>query len=320
MATNNAELGSKELSDKQIADLSPADRQEYFDARADSVGDDGGLAGWLQRTAATVQGRANAEEVGDKNVKKLSKGDDVEYVGGLQPSNADYQGHDHKQLAQFVHNNLDTQQVVQVSDAYHDLHKAFEDFSAELTDAVNKSKGEWEGQSAEQARGYFSGLGKWAESNSQNAKLASETMFSQSQAANTAKNNMPEEVPFDWKAELTKWGDNPTDLIGNIENSIDTFQKSSGAQQQAAQVMTQYDKDLYQAASKQPAFAEPPKFADTNGTDKDQQKPGRVEDGKIPPTLPPTAKPGDGSTDTAGSGGGTGGGGASVPQIGRAHV
>ncbi|WP_245900694.1 WXG100 family type VII secretion target [Prauserella shujinwangii] len=217
----------------------------------------------------------------------------MQYVEGLRPSNADYNGHDHSVISSYVR-DIDPAQVTGVSNAYHDLHQAFREFADQLKDAVDKSQHEWEGEAAESARGYFSSLSQWAEANSQNAQLASETIYQQAEAASSAKNSMPEPIPFSWDSEMKKWGSDPFNFAGNIAQTIETYHASQEAHAQAAQVMAQYDGHLYEAASKQPAFAEPPKFGSGSG-----------ESGSV------GSVPGNGGTDASGFvGGGVPGGGA----------
>ncbi|MBB4686996.1 hypothetical protein [Amycolatopsis jiangsuensis] len=220
----------------------------------------------------------------------------------LAPSDADYLGHDHQQLKSFVETNLDVEQVSAVSQAYTELQKAFEDFATQLGDAVRKAKGAWSGDAALGAQAYFENLGEWAEVNSQNAKLAAETIEQQRAAAQTAKNTMPDAVPFDWSEEFDKWVDaGPMGLGDSIGSTLQKRDDSQNAHEQAAETMSNYDASLHQAASKQPTFAEPPKFA-------------TASDGPAAPTMPS----GDLNHDNSSSGGAPagdhaalGGGGAS---------
>jgi hypothetical protein len=307
-----------QLSDDEIAALSPRQREEYFQQQADAGVDNGGLIGWAERMVGRVQGQARAEEVHEQNIQELSSGD-VQYVQGLQPSNADYQGHEHAQLAQYVTQNLDPNQVGEVSDAYFKLHEKFKTFADRLKDAVAKSQHEWEGPAAEDARGYFTNLQTWADGNSQNAKLASETIYQQSEAATSAKNRMPEEIPFDWDSEMKKWGENPLDIVGNIERSYQTYQASNEAHAEAARVMNEYDGELYTAASKQPVFAEPPKFGESGGSPSPTMPgPGNGGTAASGFTPPPSSTPPSSSLPSGGfpGGGGSGGGGTPPGGIG----
>ena len=246
---------------EQIAELSPQDRQQYFSDQANAGVHDPGLVGAVERILAQAKAKSDAERVGNENVKDLQAGH-VTYVKGLNPSDADYMGHDHEQLKAFLDTNLDPKQVTDVSNAYHELHVAFDGFGKSMTEAVNKSKGEWEGAAAGNAQGYFTSLSKWADANSTNAKLASETIYDQQTAASSAKNSMPEVVKFDMMNEMAKWtqAKDPLSFADAISNTYKTYDASNKAHQEAAGVMSQYDKTLYAAASKQPAFAPPPKF------------------------------------------------------------
>lgn len=305
-----------ELNDQQIAELSPADREQYFhDRAAAGIDDGGGMFGWFRRMHATAQAEGQADQASQNTVRDLSSNGDVEFVQGLKPSDADYQGHEHAQMSQYVAQNLEPAQVTEVSDAYFKLHTAFKDFATELKDAVGKSEHEWEGEAAADARNYFTSLQTWSDGNATNAKLASETMYQQSEAATSAKNRMPEEIPFNWESEMDSWGNNPLDLIGNINRSMETYRASNEAHAEAASVMAKYDNDLYTAASKQPVFAEPPKFGEASGNyDVNQPKPGDNTTDASGFVGGPVAS-GQGSLPNASIPHG-GGGGGSIPPVG----
>ncbi|MFD9890934.1 hypothetical protein ACFWY9_16430 [Amycolatopsis sp. NPDC059027] len=302
-----------DLTQRQVAELSPAQRDAYFQRKADEgVDKDNWLFGVIQTWLASGKAKQQSTEVGDKNVKDLTTGRDVEYVKGLKPSDADYLGHEHTQLKGYLDQNLNVEQVSNVSNAYFDVHKAFEQFATTMTEAVNKSKGTWEGAAAGNAQAYFTSLGKWADANSQNAKLASETTYDQGTAAATAKNSMPKPIPFSWGDEFKSWmTSNPFNLGDNIDKSVQKQQDSNKAHEDAARVMSSYDKQLYEAASKQPVFAEPPKFSvggggKTEPSDSDKNKGGGNNNGNI--NIP-------GGNNFSGNtgGGGSGGGGSSIP-------
>jgi hypothetical protein len=267
MSTENLRPAPPARTPQQIADMAPQERQQYLTDRANAGVKDDGLFGAVQRIMAQTNAQAQAANVGDQNVKQLQT-QDVTYVQGLHPSDADYLGHDHEQLKSFLDTNLDPKQVTDVSNAYHSLHEAFDGFGKAMTDGVNQSKGAWEGDAAASAQGYFTSLGTWADANSTNAKLASETIYDQQTAASNAKNAMPEVVKFDMTDEMAKWGQakDPFAFADAISNTYKTYDQSQKAHEEAAGVMTQYDKNLYTAASKQPAFAEPPKFGLGTGT------------------------------------------------------
>ncbi|WP_328613400.1 hypothetical protein OHS18_32120 [Amycolatopsis sp. NBC_00355] len=253
---------------QQVQDMAPADRDAYLQQKADEGVDPGNwLFGPLQQWIAQQQAKNQSQEMGDKNVAEATKGRDVDYVAGLNAPNADYKGSDHTQLQAYLQSNLNVEQVSDVSTAYHQVHQVFDKFATSMNTAVNASKGTWEGPAAENAQSYFTSLGKWSDANSQNAKLASETIYDQGQAASTAKNSMPAPIPFSWTDEMKNWAtSNPFSLPDNVDKSLQKQKDSQAAHDQAASVMSTYDKNLYEAASKQPAFAPPPSFSTGGGT------------------------------------------------------
>lgn len=252
----------------QVADMAPAERDAYLQAKAEAgVDQNDPLFGWVQRFLATSQAQNQSQEIGDKNEAAATKGRDVEYVQGLHAPNADYKGSDHTQLQAYLESNLNVDQVSDVSTAYHQVHQVFDKFATSMNTAVNASKGTWEGSAAENAQQYFTSLGKWSDANSQNAKLASETIYDQGQAASTAKNSMPAPIPFSWTDEFKNIAtSNPFNMPENVDKALQKQKDSQAAHDQAASVMSTYDKNLYEAASKQPAFAPPPSFSTGGGT------------------------------------------------------
>src|SRR4051812_10552238 len=253
---------------QEVQNMAPAERDAYLQKRAEEGVDPGSwLFGPVQQWIAQAKAKNQAQEMGDKNVAEATKGRDVEYVQGLHAPNADYKGNDHTQLQAFLESNLNVEQVSDVSTAYHQVHQVFDKFATSMNTAVNASKGTWEGSAAENAQQYFTSLGKWSDANSQNAKLASETIYDQGQAAATAKNSMPAPIPFSWGDEFKSWAtSNPFSLPDNVDKSLQKQKDSQAAHDQAAGVMSTYDKNLYEAASKQPAFAPPPSFSTGGGT------------------------------------------------------
>jgi len=323
MTTNKPYVTEREYVDG----LSPQARDQYYRDKASGEVGDGPFA-IFQRLIAEGKGQQQSEDVGNKNVDELTKNKDVKYVEGLEPPNSDYLGYDHEKLEQFVNSNLNVEQVSEVSTAYHEIHKAFDSFSKTMDQAVTTSQGSWEGDAAGNAQGYFKSLSKWSEANSQNAKLASETIYDQGTAASTAKNTMPKPIPFSWKEEVGGWlTSNPFNMGDNIDKSIQKQKDSQAAHTEAATAMHSYDKALYDAASKQPAFAEPPKFGEGGGGGIDEP-PMRPQPYQVPPGsdtpghgsnpgntyIPPGNGGGGGSG--SGNGGGGGGGGGHIPGPG----
>jgi hypothetical protein len=277
---------------------------------------------------AQLMGQAAAKAQANKEAAQLGKGAD--YRDGFQPSDANYKGYDHAALRQMVA-SIDPQQITSVSSAWTDVANAMATFGGQLGQAATKSGATWKGDSAESAFNFVSSLSKWSDQNGKTAQLAADRVYSASQAAETAKNTMPEEVKFDWTDEMKKWATaGPFGMPGAMSSSYQTYQQSQQAHDQAAGVMAQYDKSLYGVASKAPVFAPPPTFDSSSSTAKGKIE-GRIDSkeintgtgssgytgGGVPGGSSPGGPSRPGGSGSGGSGsGGSVPGGSSVPPVG----
>ena len=277
-------------------------QQEMVDAGYDP--DDPSFFRIFQNMKAQADGRANAERAAQSESREL--GADADYRSGLDASDLDYLGFDHQQLRDMV-DTVEPGQVTEVSTAWTDLANAMAIFGQELSKAAGNSSATWKGSAAEAAFGFVSGLGKWSDDTGQNAQLAADRVFAQAQAAESAKNAMPEPVPFSWDAEMKKWSeaDGLGGLATAIGDSYDTFRASNEAHDQAARVMAGYDRELYGAASQTPAFALPPTFGEGPGGDQ-AMLPGQARQGTGIGDAPGSTEP-NGSDVGGNTGGNTGG-------------
>lgn len=303
--------GDRRLTAQQISDMpsdqqqqyleqgmSPAEMHEYLQ---DKYNAQFGYAlvpfgNLVARTAAMQEG---AEY--DQQTVQQATSSDTQYISGLSQSNHNYKAVDHPTLQGYVDNGLDAGQIGEMSNGYHEMSSTFDQIATTLSDAVDKSQSEWQGEAADSARGYLTGLQQWSDGNSQNARLASEVTYQQSTAAQTAKNSMPAPIPFSWTDEIKGWFSNPLDIGDSISASVAKQKQSQDAHDQAVQVMSDYDNNLYSAASKQPVFTEPPKFQPSSGVDTPQLP------GSVGSTLP------SGYTGPTGGSFGGGGGGLTTP-------
>ncbi|WP_236790082.1 hypothetical protein [Amycolatopsis sp. GM8] len=248
-------------------------------------------------TNMVAQARAEqaSSQQRSQQTQQLSQG--VEYRSGLQPPGTVYQGIDHQQLYNMVQ-TVNPGQVTGVSTSWTQLANAMATFGQQLGQAANKSGATWKGDAAESAFSFVSGLGTWSDQSGQAAQLAADQVYNQSSAAETAKNNMPEPIPFSWSDEMKSWAtSNPFDIVDNIDKSIQKQKDSQDAHDQAVQVMSAYDNNLYSAASKAPAFNPPPTF-DGPGTG----SVGHISGGLMGTTSSSFTGPAGGSLGVGGTG------------------
>lgn len=253
----------------------------------------------LNNMVAQAKANTTADQQRTQQSQQLSQ--DVEFRSGLQPSNTDYQGIPHEEMQTMVQ-SVNPSQVTGVSSSWTQLANAMATFGQELGQAATKSGATWKGAAAESAYGFVSGLGTWSDQSGQAAQLAADQVYSQSSAAESAKNSMPDPIPFSWTDEMKNWASsNPFNLVDNIDQSFEKQQQSQDAHDQAAQVMSSYDNNLYTAASKAPAFNPPPTF----------EGPGAASVGHASGSIEGTT-----SSSYTGSTGNVGGTGGSQGQVG----
>ncbi len=214
------------------------------------------------RASAEMQAGQYSAEQGET----LAQGQ--EFRAGLNASDQRYVAFSHGQLTSMVTDNLSPEKIDQKGEIWNNQGNALNNFSNSLSAAANKEGAHWQGPAADAAHGFFKNLGKWADSAGDGAYLASNRYSQSAAAATSAKNSMPEEVPFDRNAEyknaLQQFAS------GNLAGGVNTIgnisakqEQSFQAHQQAAQVMHNYDQSLFDVNSKQPTFAPPPEMGDS---------------------------------------------------------
>lgn len=215
---------------------------------------------------AKLTAEQKAGEYSGEQATALTQGQ--QFRGGLGPSGQRYEGNSHGDLVGMVNNNLSAEKIDQKGEIWNNQGNALNTFSNALSSAANKEGAHWQGPSAEAAHGFFKSLGKWADTAGDGAYLASNRFSQSAAAATTAKNSMPEEVPFDRNAEYKNAIQQFSS--GNFAGAVETVgnisakqEQSFQAHQQAAQVMHTYDQSLFDVNSKQPTFAPPPEMGDS---------------------------------------------------------
>lgn len=126
-----------ELDDDQLRQLPQAQLDDYLNARYIA---EGGGQSWFD-FLKSFQARFEANSINsEKREELLNSNVDVQYIDGLNPSDANYPGHDHENLKRYVNEELEPALVEDIALAYHDIHKAFNEFTTELKEAVQKSQ------------------------------------------------------------------------------------------------------------------------------------------------------------------------------------
>ncbi|RSN20785.1 hypothetical protein DMC63_11005 [Streptomyces sp. WAC 05977] len=271
---------------------------------------------------ARLTAEAKAGQYSSDQAAALAQGQ--QFRAGLAPSDQRYEGNSHSDLIGMVTNNLSAEKIDQKGEIWNKQGDALNTFSSALSSAASKEGAHWQGTSAEAAHGFFKNLGKWADTAGDGAYLASNRFSQSAAAATTAKNSMPEEIPFDRNAEYK----NALNQLaaGNLAGAVDTVgnisakqEQSFQAHQQAAQVMHTYDQSLFDVNSKQPTFAPPPEMGESttaSGFSGGTEARG-FSGGPGPHSGPGPGMPGTGGPNAPAPGITTGGGHTGVPAPGQ---
>jgi hypothetical protein len=230
-------------------------RAEYDKARAEHPGLFGSiltLADYVKYKAGAAANQTNQEQQLEKVVEN--------YRPPMSTACSYYLGYDHKALQAMVNDNMDPGTADQQGDAWTKIGNALVDLQTSLGKATEASKGAWQGEAAGAAQGYFSGVAQWSGDAAQAAQLTGNKLSAQQNAAETAKNSMPEPVNFS-TADAYKMffaEPNPFKWADTIDKIEAKFEEKQEAHEQAAEVMNTMSTGFQEAGSTMPAFAPPP--------------------------------------------------------------
>ncbi|WP_037319166.1 PPE domain-containing protein [Amycolatopsis orientalis] len=273
---------------------------------------------------AKLTAEAKAGQYSGEQAAALSQGQ--QFRTGLNPSEQRYEAVPHGELKNMVTQDLDPRDIDEKGELWNNQGNSLNTFSNAVRAAISKEGEHWQGDGAQAVTSFFSNISKWADTAGDGAYLASNRFSQSAAAATTAKNSMPEEIPFDRNAEYKTAIQQFAS--GNFAGAVDTVgnisakqEQSFQAHQQAAQVMHTYDQSLFDVNSKQPTFAPPPEMGDSttaSGFSGGSDVKG-FSGGPGPSSGPGPGTPGPGgpSGPTPGPGITTGGGHTGTPGPGQ---
>ncbi|MEV4598679.1 hypothetical protein AB0K15_14850 [Amycolatopsis sp. NPDC049253] len=183
--------------------------------------------------------------------------------GDAPAPDANYAAHDHQQLYDMVHTNMDPGDLDARGRVANDLGNWLADVSNSINDAANSSQIEWQGAGASQAHNFFQNTATYAANTANAAQLSSNRYSQQAAAAGHAQTTMPEPVKFDQQAEMAKATQqlsvaNPAAAAQTMRDIGAKQQQADAAHQQAVQVMQGLDNTYHETSTTQPQFSAPP--------------------------------------------------------------
>ncbi|QUH00244.1 hypothetical protein HUO13_04950 [Saccharopolyspora erythraea] len=243
-----------------------ADREQhaYEQAREQNRGlEDIPLLGNVGNVIAEVKSRVDAQKAASEYARQqaqaLSENQELRErpaaLGGTH-----YLSFEHKELDRFVKENFDPGAVHDVGRTYHGHGQTLIDFSNRIRQAATRTEQTWQGQAGDAMRAHVTGVADRMGSSGQAAQLTANQMGMQAEAAERARNSMPEVVEFDLRKEMAgvaASGD-PFTMISRVNDMVEKHEKSQAAHTEAAQVMQTMEGSFGEAAAGTPSFAPPP--------------------------------------------------------------
>ncbi|XVS64169.1 PPE domain-containing protein [Actinosynnema sp. CA-299493] len=294
-------------------------RAEYERASEANPGLFNNIFDYIRYKQQSAQNQANQEQQLEQVVEN--------YRPPLSPPGSHYLGYDHKALKDMVTTNMSPSTANEQGEAWTKLGNTLAELQTNLSSATAASKGAWQGAAAESAQGYFTNVATWSGNAAQGAQLTGNKLYTQSTAAEQAKNAMPEPVEFS-TADAYKMffaEPNPFKWAATIDQIEQKFEEKQQAHERAAEVMTTMSTSFQESGSTMPAFSAPPPMEGSGGSG----DPGKNGTGEINgrQTIPSGTGTGTGTGGGfgdvgvpggggSGSGSGSGGGGGNTNQSG----
>ncbi|WP_019855303.1 PPE domain-containing protein [Actinopolyspora mortivallis] len=253
---------------------------------------DTGAFGFLTDAVDRVRAQVKADQAARQYVRQQAESVTAEMRMRQRPADLGctrYEAFPHKELARFVREDFDPNQVHEVGRVYNDHGAKLIDFAERLRQAAARTERTWTGDAGDAMRARVTTLSNHMGHSGQAAQLTANQIGMQAEAGEQARNSMPEDPEFDLKSELLDLASNPNPFTA-VQRANEIREKAEQAQrahQEAARVMGTMERSFGETAEKTPRFAPPPESPDDDS-------PGAV----------PT---GVGSTET-GAGSGTGNG------------
>ncbi|MFC5285787.1 hypothetical protein ACFPM7_01875 [Actinokineospora guangxiensis] len=198
-----------------------------------------------------------------------------------------YLAHPHSALAAMLTSGADPDEVGRRADLYTETGAALAGFRDAVHAAIADSDADWQGAAGDAARRFLADTGDWAAGAGHGAQQAGARFAEHADALATARAAMPAERPFDYDAAMSdlRATTDPIAFATKAAGYAEEYRQSRAAHEEAARVLTEYDRRLATAADL-PAFPPPPSAADDTPRLRTDQLPSpRAEGTPVRPTA-----------------------------------
>ncbi|OXM52455.1 WXG100 family type VII secretion target [Amycolatopsis alba] len=235
----------------------------------------------------------------EKAREGLSKDLDMRKPG--EPPSTVWSNATHEQMQSAIADNADPAAVGETSEEWVRAGNDLASHQRNLAKAINASTGNWEGEGGDAAREHLAGVGKWLGSTANGATLTGRQQQIHSQTLNETQKLMAANPPVAFSVQEANANlqtiKDPQLYMAQLGKDLGTFKKQQDARDQAAKVMTDFDKTVGSAIAT-PAFPPPPKLRSAQATPQMQGTPmsgGGAGGGGLQPAMQGTPMSGDGT-------------------------
>ena len=198
-----------------------------------------------------------------------------------------YLAHPHSALAPMITSGADPDEVGRLADLYTETGTVLIGFRDAVRAAIADSDADWQGAAGDAARRFLADTGDWAARAGHGAHHAGARFTDHAAALAAARAAMPAEHPFDHDAAMAdlRTTTDPIAFVTKAAGYAEEYRQSRAAHEEAARVLTEYDRRLA-TASDLPAFPPPPSAADDTPRLRGDQLPlPRTEGAPITPST-----------------------------------
>ncbi|GLZ30191.1 hypothetical protein Lesp02_23810 [Lentzea sp. NBRC 105346] len=178
----------------------------------------------------------------------------------VPPPNAHYPGQSHAAMNQQVSQNNDPGAAGEIAAEWKAIASDLTEVAVGLNTVVNGLSAGWTGQAGTAARQALTKVGNFTDKMSETFTSTGNSIQSQADAAEKAKNSFPKEEPYDPKAMLKDAATsmNPFKMATLPFDMMEQRDKSQAAKAEAERVMQERDNSMAAAAAQMPTFEDTP--------------------------------------------------------------
>ncbi len=176
-----------------------------------------------------------------------------------------YEGHSHDELYRMINEDNDPGQLGDMADAWTKLANIMATFGDRLTETVTTSHTVWQGEAAEAARNFTTGLAVWSEQTGAGAQLVAHQTLYHASAAQASRYEMPEPLPSPKMSDVYQAGHLPEQQEAAVARAYSQMEAAERARLRAVEVMNDYDVQI--RPMNRPSFPHPPSFGGPEGQD-----------------------------------------------------